>query len=266
MFLSTLGLLDYPNRGSITALPVTGSLLQDLEKLDDLSSRDCFTITVYYFKSVQDIADTIYKASDMVSKEFEQFLWTLGWPVDVPTHSGYKGNLSSDNCSSAPYFANMNMEIIFRVPYLFKKDALSRSLSFLRSGLSKSSNSIGSDPAILDDSTASAKERDSRSTQSRQRQRSFTVTVEKDITADPDSIAIVWLDDIHHVSQLVDQLPLHIGMCVMIHPLQDSGSLYLIRIMGKVGIPEDCLVRCIMSRNLNLTQFILLSSECRPFG
>ena len=192
-------------------------------------------IHVYSFKSVQDISDLTIKYSDNASKEFEGFLWTLGWPIDVQTHSGYKGNLG-EGCITAPYFANMNIELIFKAPHLYR-DQMSTSLNLSKSGLSKSSEcmtSTTSDSMTVDDT------RQYNST--KVRQKSSPAAVEKNITSEPDSIAIVWLEDIHQVSQLIDQLPLHIGMCLMVHPLQGSSGLYLIKIYAKTGVPEECLV------------------------
>ena len=40
--------------------------------------------------------------------------------MDLATHPGFKGSLSSSNCKTGPYYANRNVEVIFHVPSYIK--------------------------------------------------------------------------------------------------------------------------------------------------
>jgi hypothetical protein len=57
-------------------------------------------------------------------KDFESFLWCLGSPVNLDSHKGFRGSLSTETCPVTPYFANLTSEIIFKSPYLYRKDCL----------------------------------------------------------------------------------------------------------------------------------------------
>ncbi len=72
--------------------------INDLEKLDRLSSRTAETVYVFYMKSGQRNADEILDnvtSTDKVHPHFMEFLTTLGWPVNVWHHNGWTGRLST---------------------------------------------------------------------------------------------------------------------------------------------------------------------------
>lgn len=208
-------------------------------------------IDVYYFKSAQEIPENSARAGDMMSSDFETFLWTLGWPVDVNNHSGYlgpKGTLK--DYSIVPYFSNSHTEIIFKVPYLCKKDSF-RSASLLKIGHSKSASSLGSSNSSI----GNQPNLDGTGENSRlnfglikPRQRSLTSNPTKSTEPEKESwileaetVGIIWLEDVHNISQLINQLPAHIFSCVVVHPLRDLVGLYQVRILSKPGVIEDCL-------------------------
>ncbi|CAG8555493.1 1092_t:CDS:10, partial [Cetraspora pellucida] len=99
----------------------------------DHKRRNCLSVSVYYIQSGSDDLEHIINPPS-ISKDFERFLNSLGWPVSLDTHSGYKAKLDSSICKTAPYFADRSVEVIFNVPYLIKahnNDLSSDSLSNL---------------------------------------------------------------------------------------------------------------------------------------
>ncbi|CAG8856618.1 38798_t:CDS:2, partial [Gigaspora margarita] len=81
--------------------------------------RNCLSVSVYYIQSGSDNFDNIINPPS-ISEDFERFLNSLGWPVSLDAHSGYKAKLNSSICEVAPYFADRSVEVIFNVPYLIK--------------------------------------------------------------------------------------------------------------------------------------------------
>merc|ERR1712137_1285389 len=49
--------------------------------------------------------------------DYQEFLASIGWGVELATHTGFKGTIDSgDTCGSlAPYWASHDMEMIFQV-------------------------------------------------------------------------------------------------------------------------------------------------------
>lgn len=57
------------------------------------------------------------------SPPFHEFLLSLGWPVNIPSHPGWKGPFSSPRfkfckLNPTPYFASVTVEMLFVVPSL----------------------------------------------------------------------------------------------------------------------------------------------------
>ncbi|CAI2169829.1 5127_t:CDS:10 [Funneliformis geosporum] len=117
LFMSQIGLLSLENRHRMIPLRISEKLVGDLEKLDQLNERDCFSASVYYVRSGAEEYDHIINPPS-ISEDFEKFLNSLGWPVSLDVHSGYQAKLSSAFCKTAPYFADRTVEVIFNVPYL----------------------------------------------------------------------------------------------------------------------------------------------------
>ncbi len=72
--------------------------INDLEKLDRQSTRTAETVQIYYMKNGQKHPEEILRnvqKSEAVSKDFLDFLATLGWPVNVWAHTGWTGRLST---------------------------------------------------------------------------------------------------------------------------------------------------------------------------
>jgi Rap/ran-GAP len=206
--------------------------------------RDCFNVDVYYFETVQDIPEHLGN-SDIANPDFEAFLWSLGWPVNLSSHVGYSGHLEKEKCPVTPYFANLTMEVIFKCPYLFRRENARRlSLQAKRSFSSVDDFDLipnSEDPLVFNPTIRPP------------RTRSKSVGIPSVLASDmidntlQDCFAIVWLEDIHNVGHLVSQLPKHFAGCIMVHPLPHTAGMYYIRLLLKAGIIEECLVKTILT-------------------
>lgn len=208
--------------------------------------RDCFTIDIYYFRSVQEVPDAISRAVEMVSKEFESFLWTLGWPIDT-SHSGYKGNVNAERCPVSPYFANLNIEIVFRSLYLHRKEVFPRPISLPISRIGSSASGMSTFEELPFSLSSFKTPRNRSKSVGIVSPNSYEGILDLFDHSEPETVAISWLEDIHNVSHLMHQLPKHIIGCLMLHPLPNSTGLYYVRLFVKSGTSEDCLVSLIYS-------------------
>ncbi|RUS24334.1 hypothetical protein BC938DRAFT_473749 [Jimgerdemannia flammicorona] len=75
------------------------------------------TISVYYARSGDATAEELLESPPSINEDFVAFLHTVGWPVDIATHPGFKGKLDAAICATAPYYADRVHEVIFNVPY-----------------------------------------------------------------------------------------------------------------------------------------------------
>ncbi|KAI9207404.1 uncharacterized protein BJ171DRAFT_494756 [Polychytrium aggregatum] len=116
LYLGHSGLASPEHRSKLKPLQISDSFLRDLERLDTLPERDCLSFGVLFCRSGKDTIQDILSPKG-ISTDFKQFMSSLAWPVDLETHPGYKGRLSKTYCSTAPYWANRNWEIIFNCPY-----------------------------------------------------------------------------------------------------------------------------------------------------
>ncbi|CAG8471495.1 1327_t:CDS:2 [Acaulospora colombiana] len=115
--MSQMGLISLDNRHKVVPLQISERLIKDLERLDSLNERDCLSTSVYYVRSgVEDLESIINPAS--ISEDFEKFLNSLGWPVSLDSHPGYKAKLNSSFCKTTSYFADRTVEVIFNIPYV----------------------------------------------------------------------------------------------------------------------------------------------------
>ncbi|GFG30495.1 hypothetical protein Cfor_08118 [Coptotermes formosanus] len=104
LFLSHFGFLSLDaangNVGSpLTALNTTlDGFCRDLEALDNISSRTCDTVHVFYVRAGQKTAEEILsnvQSESTVSPHFLEFLLSLGWSVNVFQHPGWTGHIST---------------------------------------------------------------------------------------------------------------------------------------------------------------------------
>ncbi|EGF76898.1 hypothetical protein BATDEDRAFT_92176 [Batrachochytrium dendrobatidis JAM81] len=119
IFLAEFGMLDLGHQAKIAPLQLSDMLIRDLEKLDRQPERDSISISVMYCQAGNVSLETILYP-DHLPESFDEFLWSLGWPVDIKSHTGFKGNLTANICETAPYYANGNVEAVFHCPYLVR--------------------------------------------------------------------------------------------------------------------------------------------------
>ncbi|KAG9297725.1 hypothetical protein G9A89_011240 [Geosiphon pyriformis] len=120
LFMSQMGLLSLENRHRVVPLRISEKFIRDLEHLDRLHERECISASVFYARTGEEPYEHIINP-ESVNEDFEKFLNSLGWPVAIEAHQGFKGKLTPSVCRTAPYFADRNVELIFNVPYLIQK-------------------------------------------------------------------------------------------------------------------------------------------------
>ena len=121
LLLTQFGLLNPENRSKTILLPLNDELLDELEGVDNVYERDCLTVSLYFARSGRVAYDDLVEAVGGVSDEFEHFAESLGWPVDLSKHTGFRGKLTPDICEKSPYYADENFEVMFHVPYFIRR-------------------------------------------------------------------------------------------------------------------------------------------------
>ena len=72
-------------------------------------SRGCYSAGVLYFGKGNSLP--LFDVPS-IPQDFDDFLWTLGWKIDMETHVGYKGGLAHSKTGKyAPYFSSYNIEV-----------------------------------------------------------------------------------------------------------------------------------------------------------
>ncbi|KAJ3153889.1 hypothetical protein HDU89_008754 [Geranomyces variabilis] len=116
LFLAQTGYLAAATRGQMWPLPITDALLAELRRIDTLPERDCIPVTVLFARCWRDgVADMLKGRT--VTRDFDEFVHCLGWPVDLATHRGYNGGSWRSQKGTACYFASKHVEVVFNVPY-----------------------------------------------------------------------------------------------------------------------------------------------------
>ncbi|KAK7862306.1 hypothetical protein R5R35_014671 [Gryllus longicercus] len=106
LFLSHFGFLSFDILGNApnTSAPLTAldsskpGFWQDLEALDNISSRTCDTVHIFYVRAGQKTPEEILSnvvSDQSVHPNFLEFLLSLGWPVNVYQHPGWTGHIST---------------------------------------------------------------------------------------------------------------------------------------------------------------------------
>eukprot|EP00029_Vermamoeba_vermiformis_P002037 TRINITY_DN1236_c0_g1_i1.p1 TRINITY_DN1236_c0_g1~~TRINITY_DN1236_c0_g1_i1.p1 ORF type:complete len:1308 (-),score=371.16 TRINITY_DN1236_c0_g1_i1:111-4034(-) len=129
IFLNHLGLLSPSNVGRLSVLDVNNaSFMADLKMLDQVSERDSLQIGVVYVSKGQTTAETVY-ANTSATRDYADFLASLGWLVDLSKHTGFKGEFATEPVASQPnfsnkaiYYANYSTELLFAVSTLLSTD------------------------------------------------------------------------------------------------------------------------------------------------
>ena len=117
MFLSHLGFLSLENRDKLYSLPLTPNLFNLLRQLDQQAERTCVPISVLYIPKGQ-TNDDHWFTNECGNLDYQEFIATLGWGVDIIHHKGFSGTLDKSGTitgRTAPYWSSFNTEIIFQV-------------------------------------------------------------------------------------------------------------------------------------------------------
>jgi hypothetical protein len=117
LFLSHFGMSSVESRESIVRLPSSPELLRDLEALDALPEREIISCSVLFIRSGGQPVHEILK-DESVSKDFVNFVHSLGWPVDPRKQNTWNNYPTEALVRSFPYFANSMVELTFHVPSL----------------------------------------------------------------------------------------------------------------------------------------------------
>ncbi|CAI2173211.1 18255_t:CDS:10, partial [Funneliformis geosporum] len=116
LFQSHFGWLnpDTFKEGSICVLNKGPALYRDIRLLDKKHSRECIKVGLLYVGTGQEDEQSILQNTSG-SKEYEEFVISLGWEIDLANHSGYLGGLekNSTNGTSSIYYCTSTLEIIF---------------------------------------------------------------------------------------------------------------------------------------------------------
>ncbi|KAI9282378.1 hypothetical protein BC943DRAFT_328675 [Umbelopsis sp. AD052] len=116
LLMSHMGLLnyDYLREGSFQMLSKSPALFRDLRGLDRKHGRETMKIALLYVADGQEDEHAIFHNSSG-SAEYEAFVNSLGWEVDIATHDGYLGGLerSLTNGTKTTYYCSSTLEMIF---------------------------------------------------------------------------------------------------------------------------------------------------------
>ncbi|XP_072384831.1 ral GTPase-activating protein subunit beta isoform X2 [Diabrotica undecimpunctata] len=180
LFLSHFGLLSLDEaengqeeNGHLAVIDSSANdFCNDLALLDNMSPRTCDTVHVFYVKSqqshAQDIVGNVLNEHEL-SPYFSEFIHTLGWPVEVSSHPGWTGHVSTswkiapvtdhectkkqklyDGSSHVLYWADACSEIAFVIPSQCKPpEVTTEQSSFNSNNLSSWSDKPWSDKRAL---------------------------------------------------------------------------------------------------------------------
>ena len=120
MLLSHIGYLSLENRDKLFPINMNQQFYQALRQLDQSNERVAITVGVVYARKGQSEED--WYLNEGGSLDYQEFLATLGWGVNLQTHKGFLGLLDTKKMPTAPYWANHNTEIVFQPTTLSSND------------------------------------------------------------------------------------------------------------------------------------------------
>ncbi|KAI8332922.1 hypothetical protein BC941DRAFT_435785 [Chlamydoabsidia padenii] len=116
LLMSHLGLVNFSHLkdGSFQMLNKTSALYRDLRGLDRKPGRETMKIGVVYVGPEQEDEQSILHNSQG-SPKYDAFVNSLGWEIDIATHTGYLGGLERNltNGTKATYYCSSTVEIMF---------------------------------------------------------------------------------------------------------------------------------------------------------
>ncbi|CEP09769.1 hypothetical protein [Parasitella parasitica] len=116
LLMSHMGFINYHHlkNGSFQMLNKTPALYRDLRGLDKKHGRETMKIGLVYVAYGQEDEQSILQNS-RGSERYNAFVNSLGWEIDLATHTGYLGGLEKnpDNGTKATYYCSSTVEMIF---------------------------------------------------------------------------------------------------------------------------------------------------------
>ena len=119
--LSHMGYFSWENRSKLQLMNKKASLLNDLKALDKMgrsktnyTCRHQYKVGVIYIGAGQERQKEILKNTSG-SKDFNNFVESLGWEVDTKSHMGYGGSMSDSQSRKLTYYADSTMEVVFHI-------------------------------------------------------------------------------------------------------------------------------------------------------
>ncbi|KAI7906537.1 uncharacterized protein BX663DRAFT_496797 [Cokeromyces recurvatus] len=116
LLMSHMGFIHYNQlkNGSFQMLNKTPALYRDLRGLDRKHGRETIKIGLIYVAHGQEDEQTILQ-NNQGSERYNNFVNSLGWEIDIATHTGYLGGLERNltNGTQATYYCSSSLEMIF---------------------------------------------------------------------------------------------------------------------------------------------------------
>ncbi|KAI8367588.1 uncharacterized protein BYT42DRAFT_586812 [Radiomyces spectabilis] len=116
LLMSHFGFINYEHLkdGSFQILKKSASLYRDLRGLDRKHGRETMKIGLIYVGLGQEDETSILQ-NDQGSEIYNDFVKSLGWEIDIATHTGYLGGLERNltNGACANYYCTSTLEMIF---------------------------------------------------------------------------------------------------------------------------------------------------------
>ncbi|KAL0082506.1 hypothetical protein J3Q64DRAFT_1642782 [Phycomyces blakesleeanus] len=116
LLMSHFGFINYDHLkdGSFRLLNKTPGLYRDLRGLDRKHGRETMKIAVVYVGQNQEDEQSIL-CNSQGSPMYSSFVKSLGWEVDIATHTGYLGGLEKNltNGTRTNYYCSSTLEMIF---------------------------------------------------------------------------------------------------------------------------------------------------------
>jgi len=111
------------SKRKVCMLNNTKALIRDIKGLDKKNGRETIKIGIIYIKLGQETERSIME-NENGSDEYNQFVLSLGWEIDLEKHNGYSGGLDKNKTkeSKAIYYCDSTLEIIFHDITKFPND------------------------------------------------------------------------------------------------------------------------------------------------
>ncbi|KAJ3038843.1 Ral GTPase-activating protein subunit alpha-2 [Rhizophlyctis rosea] len=116
LLLSHLGHMNFDGLkdGCFHLLGKSSALYRDIKVLDRKHGREVIKVAILYVAPGQEDEQSVLR-NDRASAEYNDFVSSLGWEVDLATHPGFLGGLERNTAtgSSATYYCTSTLEMIF---------------------------------------------------------------------------------------------------------------------------------------------------------